>query len=1005
MPNQQTTNKTLKLKRTLLTVAVATALTSNIVHAAEAEADDEDMEVIAVTSQFKKNLESAINDKRLSPTISDSISADDIGSLPALDMGEALQAVPGVQLNREGGRRESSINLRGLPSSFVLTTANGQSIATPTRNGSGSATGSGNPFGAYNPAVFSGIKVVKALSAEMQEGGISGTVDQGLRSALDRKETLKVQIGGRYEGLADSVNPEFVVSGSKHLIEDVLAVNGTLAYSEQTFRQDLIKINAYDTMSSTQYANGNGAGTFDDWKTANGLATDSIIKMPGEYRQQSETNTGDRLSFSGGIEYKPTDALTLGFNTIVTKRELDGSRLEQLEMRLDKRHVGITPMDEYAPRLTDTKGTSGENIYVLSGVEFNDASYYFDNRQDAQLQESTALLFDAEWLVDQWTFDGAITISDATNQRNEVLLSSRLDNENISGGDRRLTGINGSVYTGEGEIGDFFYKLENANGAMDFDNAVWSVKNNVANTAKLDSRVNGDKNVYMIITGNYERVEHENNSIQFNAKRDFDDGFLTSVKFGYRYNEVSQDSDYAKGSSVGVDPTGILTSSVISDPSYTSEEEFFGGKAPGFVTAAAGWRAFDFNSVNQMLVNSIDITNVGASSAGEEPVLTPMGYIKRGGRQADGYVFSSSLDSHALYAMANFQQEIGSTLLNGNFGGRYVKTETESRAPLAGTGDINNLPEGVFPDEYSHFLPSANVSLNLDEEESVMLRFAYNKSLVRPDLRAASPTSQFKYIPGLAEVQLPGVGIKPFEADSFDLSLEWYNREGSAVTLALFNKEIENLFKTASLCDSSALVGTGVNLGKLTELSDGSCVTDGNDSLEDPDLLIDGSEVRMAGIVNIPDTISVKGLELSVQQNLDFLPYPFNGLGGVLNYSRTQQNDTDESRIPGISDETYNAIAYYEQDDYGIRIAYNYRTAYDLRTTGTSNGSADRSVKAAGRLDASVYYNFTDDLSFSLKAYNLTDNLYEEYQDNEWQPRTTKFSGKVFAASIKYTFM
>ncbi len=65
----------------------------------------------------------------------------------------------------------------------------------------------------------------------------------------------------------------------------------------------------------------------------------------------------------------------------------------------------------------------------------------------------------------------------------------------------------------------------------------------------------------------------------------------------------------------------------------------------------------------------------------------------------------------------------------------------------------------------------------------------------------------------------------------------------------------------------------------------------------------------------------------------------------MLNYSKTNQDENDETRVPGISDETYNAIAYYEQENYGVRIAYNYRTDYDLRTTGTANGSGDRSVK------------------------------------------------------------
>ena len=103
-------------------------------------------------------------------------------------------------------------------------------------------------------------------------------------------------------------------------------------------------------------------GTFNEWKTANGLAENSIIKMPGEYRQQSETNTGDRLSFSGGVEYKPVDNLKLGADVIYTKRELDGSRLEQLEMRLDQKTVGITPLAEYGPKATGEVGTGKTTV-------------------------------------------------------------------------------------------------------------------------------------------------------------------------------------------------------------------------------------------------------------------------------------------------------------------------------------------------------------------------------------------------------------------------------------------------------------------------------------------------------------------------------------------------------------------------------------------------------------------------------------------------------------------
>ncbi|WP_076542265.1 TonB-dependent receptor [Shewanella sp. UCD-KL21] len=997
--------KSMTFKRTLLSSVIAlyccngfaADAVTDVVNDAENKSvtkKQDDIEVLEVRSVFKQNLESALFDKKSSDEISDSISAEDIGSLPALDMGEALQAVPGVQLNREGSRRESSVNLRGLPSGFVLTTANGQAIATPTRNASGNAFGPGNPFGAYDPSVFSGLKVVKSLSADMIEGGISGTIDQGLKGALSRKDSLVLQLGGRYEELADKVDGEGVISGSKHLIEDKLAINGTFAYSDQSFRRDVVRINAYDTISEQQFDQGNNSGTFAEYKAANNLPDNAIIQMPGEYRQQSETNSGNRFSFSGGIEYQATDALKLGFNTIITKRELDESRLEQLEMRLDQKTVGITPRSEYAPRDTGQVGTDGEPIYTLSGVDFNNSRYYFDNRGEGQKEEAEAYIFDAEYVIGMWKLDGALTLSSAENEWSQVLISSRINSP---------SGVDGSIYTGEGDIGDFNMDLTGTDTSMDWDGATWVPKTQVANTAVTNTT--GANGLYMLLTGNYEKIEHESNAFEINAERDFEEGFIKSVRFGYRYADTSLDSEYAKGSPVGVDPTGILTSDAMIDPSYVSENSFFGGDAPGFVSAADGWRSFDFNSVNNALLSTIDINQISPSNDGEQPVFSPTGYITRGGRQADGLVYSSTLETNAAYLMANYEFEFGDHYLRGNLGGRYIESKTESRAPLAGQGDINDLEEGVYPDDYDHFLPTFNAAINLDEDDDLLLRFAYGQSLVRPDLRAANPSASFNYIPGLTTVSLPGVGIKPFEAESFDLSLEWYNRPGSSISFAVFQKEIENLFDSQSICDSSALSETGVDLGALTLDPDGTCRTDGNDNLSDADLVSAGDEVRLSGTVNIEDTIKVQGYELSIQQNLDFLSYPWNGFGGVFNYSKTTQDDSDEVRVPGISEDTFNVIGYYEQENYGVRLAYNYRSEYDLRTVGTSNGSGDRSVKAAGRLDASAYYNFTDSFTVSLKAYNLTDTLYEEYQNNEWQPRATNYDGRVYALSMKYKFL
>ena len=171
MNRQWNNDKHPAFKRTLLSTLIALAAAPALAQ----EQGAETLEEVVVTAQFQRNLDNALDVKRNAATIVDGISADDIGTLPALDMGEALQAVVGVQLNREGERRESSINLRGMPSGFVLTTANGQSFASPSR--SDKAFGAPNPFGAYDPAIFNGTDVIKTQTAAMQEGGIAGVVD------------------------------------------------------------------------------------------------------------------------------------------------------------------------------------------------------------------------------------------------------------------------------------------------------------------------------------------------------------------------------------------------------------------------------------------------------------------------------------------------------------------------------------------------------------------------------------------------------------------------------------------------------------------------------------------------------------------------------------------------------------------------------------------------------------------------------------------------------------
>jgi len=153
--------------------------------------------------------------------------------------------------------------------------------------------------------------------------------------------------------------------------------------------------------------------------------------------------------------------------------------------------------------------------------------------------------------------------------------------------------------------------------------------------------------------------------------------------------------------------------------------------------------------------------------------------------------------------------------------------------------------------------------------------------------------------------------------------------------------------------------------------------------------------------------IKVHGVEFNVQQNLDFLPAPFDNLGGGFNYAYTtikgKNDDGSPATLPGVSRNNYNLIAYYETKTWGVRTVYNYRDDYDLAAGGTFNGAA-RSVKARGQLDLSASYSFMDGYKLSFDAFNLTNAVREEYESSTLKPRRLDVDGRTYQVKLSAAF-
>ncbi len=689
---------------------------------------------------------------------------------------------------------------------------------------------------------------------------------------------------------------------------------------------------------------------------------------------------------------------------------MDDNRYEQFELRMrNYGEVSLTPVaDPINTGLTDSNGT----IWSVPEVQFHDSRYFYDNRQYNFLRASDALIFDAEWVGDSVTIDGAITLSSAENEWDEILISPRAERARRDDGTRG-SDVYGEWNHGSGNVDNYLVNAFGFDEAIDFDGTtspdnqwIWGYRNSVTTSGAVPEA--GASRGVLLMTGTYENLKTDHNSVEFNIEKTFDNSSVV-LEAGLRWSEDKADANRQRVSGAGIDLRG---GDIWTNAGKTASEangDFFGGEAPGYADINDGWYSFDFDTISNAMLATLPPEGQHPSGSGETDVRLPNGYIARAGQLNSGLVYKTDLETTAAYVQASFDGDLGDIAYRGNIGMRYVSDKQTSSAPFYrpnsdGIQEVYSFDTGS--NEYSYLLPSFNLSFDLSEE--VVLRLAHSEAISRPNLRQASPQTRVNFGDGsVVGVTLPGTNLVPFTADNYDLSLEWYNREGSSIALAYFKKEIDGFYRQDGNfgCD---LPTSDIDFGNLS-LQDGVCISDGNDEFGG-DTIAENAELNIVQWYNSNEQITLEGFEFAVQQNLDFLPYPWNGFGGVFNYTHVSQSaeqpaaGLDPVFIPGVSEDSYNMIAFYEQDDWGIRFTYNYRDDYQVQTTNTLFGTGVRTVKAVGRIDMSAYYDVSDDITVSLKGYNLNESVYEEFQDVEALPRRQDFEGRtwVISASMKF---
>ena len=921
----------------------------------------EDLEIIEVRG-FSRSLIQSLNQKRFSDTVSEQISADDLGALPDISMADALTRLPGISAVRTGGQA-AQINIRGLSGGFVFSTLNGREQVSTS--GSRSIE-----FDQYPSELISSAAVYKSPKASLIEGGVAGTVELETASPLNNDQTHKfvANVRGMYNDRASEVSDATEFG-------DRISFSYQGKYLDDTLGVALGYARLFQPSVATQFI----GLAYNDTKDVDGAVNDTngpLANPENEYISEGfelqhlggeETRNG----YLAAIEWAPVDNFKLKGDAFLSRFDKE-SFARGLRVKLGG------PTAAYANAQLDGNAVIGAAVNRTS-QSYTRVEIVNDDNQDFDEVDSFGV--NADWQVtDRLNVNADVSLSRAkSNFRNGLLWSLVAEDANAET----------PVFDNNVAIN---YQLNGLNlPDVGF--------NQAAAFSDIDRVMVSKYGIYP------DQTEDEVTAFKLDFKYELESDIFSSVEFGARYS----DREYSRKRSVF---------------EYGNDGAFSATQPPLRLTddmaSVVDWQG-EFSYFPSYLAIDLDkALNAWFPDGTPEPVQT-WGNAD-GVDDAQGYTSNYSWtmlqsgsvfeDVLAAYVMVNINTQIGGLDLSGNVGVRRVETDQSATVLENVAGDarlgaqnivdengiVNNLyAPNVLGTKYTDYLPSLNLNLQLNDNS--LVRFAAAKVMSRaPINRLAGDAS--------ANVSDDGVingsstnnpFLKPFYADQYDLSYEYYFEEGNGtIAAALFYKNIDSFVETLSI-ENFDFKGNGFNVP---------------DFIEDP---VSGEQVATTnGIyttaVNNGEGGYIRGLELAYTQVFTFLPEPFNGLGANASYSYTESEiesitslggDTLAQSLPGLSNNVFNATVFYSMDDFETRLNVRYRDEFVSEQVAINEQVVNFDAETV--VDFQTSYRFSDSLTMLLQVNNLTDEPTQSYFGSEQRTGTTQYFGRQFYLGFTYS--
>jgi len=166
--------------------------------------------VATVVVSTRRSQQSSIERKKNAATAMDSIVAEDVGSLPDRNIGEAISRMAGVSLERGDFGEGVNVAVRGNGPELTRVELDGQAVLSAGGTDmNGGNSGRGTEFRQLSADLIKSVDIVKGSTADMTEGSLGGGIIIKTRTGLDfAKPFASLRVAGQHNNLNDKWTPD-----------------------------------------------------------------------------------------------------------------------------------------------------------------------------------------------------------------------------------------------------------------------------------------------------------------------------------------------------------------------------------------------------------------------------------------------------------------------------------------------------------------------------------------------------------------------------------------------------------------------------------------------------------------------------------------------------------------------------------------------------------------------------------------------------------------------------